>query len=132
MNHSDPIADLLTRVRNASEAKRRFVDVQWSKIKENISKILQEEGYIEKYLVRKEDGKVVMRLVLKYSEGRNAVINGLRRISSPGCRKYVTSENLPLVLSGLGISILTTSQGLMTARNARQKGVGGEVLCHVW
>ncbi len=132
MSVTDPIADLLTRVRNGIGAQHRYVDVGWSKMKEEIAKILKEEGFISSYMVKKEGSIGTLRVVLKYAKGRQPVIQGLKRVSTPGCRKYVQSGEIPRVLGGLGVSILTTSKGVMTCSKARSNGVGGELLCKVW
>lgn len=132
MTVSDPIADLLTRIRNALQAEQRYTDVRWSKQKERICAILKEEGFIQDFRVDKKDAHKSIRILLKYTNGRKAVIQGLKRISKPGLRKYVAKADIPLVLGGIGISILTTAKGVMTGSNARKEGVGGEVLCHVW
>jgi small subunit ribosomal protein S8 len=129
---TDPIADMLTRIRNAAHARHRRVDVPASKMKTAIAKILADEGYVQ--AVRSVEvlpqGKI--RIFLKYDEKEGSVIQGIERISKPGRRVYVSSDNLPRVMGGYGISILSTSQGLMTGLNARQKGIGGEVVCQVW
>lgn len=129
---TDPIADLLTRIRNASGAQHRYVDVIWSKLKESIVKILKEQGFIEHYLIKKEGSKGTMRIFLKYSEGRKPVIQGLKRVSTPGFRRYVNSSRIPKVLGGMGISIVSTSKGVMIGKEAREMNIGGEMLCLVW
>lgn len=132
MSMTDPIADMLTRIRNAAHARHRRVDVPASKMKAAIAQILAAEGYVQ--AVREVEvlpqGKI--RLFLKYSENEGSAIQGIERISKPGRRVYVSRDNLPRVMGGYGISILSTSQGLMTGLNARQKGIGGEVVCQVW
>jgi small subunit ribosomal protein S8 len=132
MSMTDPIADMLTRIRNAAHARHRRVDVPASKMKAAIAKILADEGYVQ--AVRSVEvlpqGKI--RIFLKYDENEGSVIQGIERISKPGRRVYVSRDNLPRVMGGYGISILSTSQGLMTGLNARQKGIGGEVVCQVW
>ncbi len=132
MSMTDPIADMLTRIRNAAKAKHRRVDVPASKVKNAIAKILADEGYVK--AVRQVEvlpqGKI--RIFLKYSEDEGSAIQGIQRISKPGRRVYVTRDTLPRVMGGYGISILSTSQGMMTGLNARQKGIGGEVVCQVW
>jgi small subunit ribosomal protein S8 len=132
MAFSDPIADLLTRIRNGLMAKHRFVDIDWSKMKESLVGILKEEGYVENFLVKKEETIGTIRVFLKYSKSRQPVIQGIKRASTPGCRKYVGSDDIRLVFGGMGISILSTSKGLMTGKKARQGNVGGELLCTVW
>lgn len=132
MSMTDPIADMLTRIRNAAHARHRRVDVPASKVKTAIAKILADEGYVQ--AVRQVEvlpqGKI--RIFLKYSENEGSAIQGIQRISKPGRRVYVSRETLPRVMGGYGIAILSTSQGLMTGVNARQKGIGGEVVCQVW
>jgi small subunit ribosomal protein S8 len=137
MSMSDPIADFLTRVRNSMMAGQQTVSMPSSKLKLAIAKILQEEGFIEKFEEFSVEGKVqnTLRLQLKYvgeRRERKPVISGLKRISSPGRRVYVSKQDIPWVQSGLGISILTTPKGVMTGGRARQLGVGGELLCKVW
>ncbi len=132
MNTSDPIADYLTRIRNAVAAGHDTVDVPASKIKEAMSQILLREGYIRDVKTVGEAPKRVLRITLKYGPDRESVITGLRRISRPGLRQYVNAENLPRVLNGLGIALLTTSSGIVTDGEARKSHVGGEVLCHIW
>jgi len=137
MNVSDPISDMLTRIRNAIMAGHTTTALPSSKVKENIARILQEEGYIGSYEV--VDGKVVgsklLRINLKYvgdRRDRRCVISGLERISRPGRRVYTNKQEIPWVLSGLGIAILSTPKGVMTGQRARQLGVGGEILCKIW
>lgn len=137
MSLSDPIADFLTRVRNAIMAGQRTVSVPSSKLKLEIAKILQEEGFITGFEEIKVDGKpqAALRLELKYvgeRRERKPVISGIKRVSSPGRRVYVGKREIPWVQSGMGISILTTPKGVMTGGRARQLGVGGEVLCEIW
>ncbi len=138
---SDPIADMLTRVRNAMAARHPKVDVPVSKLKTEIARILKEEGYIANFKVapaesRKgaaEDSiKKVIRIYLKYAPDNSPVVTGIERVSRPGCRTYVGKSDIPRVQGGLGISILTTPRGVMTGRTARKEGVGGEILCRVW
>ena len=133
MGMSDPIADMLTRIRNANAAKHDTVDVPSSKMKLAIANILLEEGYIRKLDVVKENGFDVLHITLKYGADRNdRVISGLKRISKPGLRVYAGSEDLPRVLGGLGIAIVSTNQGVITDKKARELQVGGEVLAFVW
>lgn len=129
---TDPIADMLTRIRNANIVYRDVVDVPGSRMKRALAEILKEEGYIREYdLV--EDGKQgMLRLHLKYGSNRERVISGLKRISRPGLRVYAGSDQLPRVLGGLGIAVLSTSRGIMTEKRAREEHIGGEVLCYVW
>lgn len=130
---SDPIADLLTRIRNAQGAEHRYVDVSWSRMKENIAEILKSQGFIENYLV-KQDNKQrgTMRIFLKYASGRRPVIQGLRRVSKPGLRRYVTREDIPQFYGNTGVSIISTSQGVLSGDEAAKRNIGGELLCLVW
>src|SRR5437764_1065916 len=129
---SDPIADMLTRVRNAITARHPKVDVPASKLKIEIARILKEEGYILNYKVAEEGVKKVIKIYLKYSSEQAPVITAIERVSRPGCRSYVGSGDIPRVQGGLGINILTTPKGVMTGRHARKEGVGGELLCRIW
>lgn len=129
---NDPISDLLTRVRNSVNAKHRFVDVMNSRMNRYIVAILKEQGFIENFMIKEDAPRSVIRVLLKYVEGRNSVIHGLTRISKPGLRKYVNHDGIPLVCGGLGISILSTSKGVMVGHEARKNKVGGELLCYVW
>ena len=132
MSMTDPIADMLTRIRNAAHARHRRVDVPASKMKAAIAKILETEGYVQavRSVEVKPQGKI--RIFLKYDDNEGSVIQGIERVSKPGRRVYVSRDNLPRVMGGYGIAILSTSQGLMTGLHARQKGIGGEVVCQVW
>ena len=133
MTMSDPIADMLTRIRNANKAKHATVDVPASRMKIAIADILVKEGYIEKYEMIEEGASRTMRLTLKYGNDRNEkVIGGLKRISKPGLRVYASAEELPSVLGGLGVAIISTNQGVLTDKEARKLHVGGEVLAFVW
>jgi small subunit ribosomal protein S8 len=129
---ADPIADMLTRVRNALIARHAKVDVPASKLKNEIARILREEGYILNYKLTEEGSKRFIRLYLKYMPSNLPVISRLERVSRPGCRVYVGSKDIPRILGGLGINILTTPKGVMTGSSARKEGVGGEILCQVW
>lgn len=129
---NDPIADLLTRMRNASQAKHRYIDVQHSRMKEAIVKILKETGFVAQYLIKEEKKKVTMRVFLKYAAERAPVIHGLRRVSKCSLRQYVSHQEIPRVFGGMGISILSTSQGVIDGEKARELKVGGEILCLVW
>ena len=130
---TDPIADFLTRIRNAAAAKHQRVDVPISKLKTEIARILKEEGYISTFkTVEENKGHKLLRVFLKYTPDRRSVISGIKRISRPGQRRYVGSQEIKPVVGGLGISILTTPQGLMSGRAARKNKVGGELLCEVW
>ena len=132
MTTSDPIADMLTRVRNALSARHPKVDVPASRLKADIAKILKDEGYIANFKLTEEGTQKSIRIYLKYTPGNVPVISRIERVSRPGCRVYVGSKRVPRVLGGLGINILTTPRGVMTGASARKEGVGGEVLCHVY
>jgi small subunit ribosomal protein S8 len=132
MTMTDPIADMLARIRNAAIAAHEDVLVPASKIKENIAKILVEEGYVDRYEVVEDNGHPNIRISLRYSGERDPAISGLRRISKPGRRVYKGATDLPRVLGGLGVAIISTSQGVMTDKEARRARVGGEVLAYVW
>ena len=132
MNTSDPIADMLTRVRNALTARHQKVDVPASKLKMEIARILKEEGYIINFKLVEEGVARSIRIYLKYTPSNEPAIATIQRVSRPGCRVYVGSAEIPRVLGGLGVNILTTPRGVMTGRNARKEGVGGELLCRVW
>lgn len=132
MQATDVIADMLTRIRNASSAKHETVDIPASNLKRSIANILLEEGYIRE-IEEIEDGKQgIIRIKLKYASTKQSVITGIRRISKPGLRVYVPKDEIPKVLGGLGIAIISTSKGVMTDKKARSEGVGGEVLAYVW
>jgi small subunit ribosomal protein S8 len=129
---SDPIADMLTRIRNALSARHTKVDVPASKVKMDIARILKEEGYITNFKLAEEGVRRTIKIYLKYAPDDNPVISRIERVSRPGCRVYVGRKEIPRVLGGFGINILTTARGVMTGRKAHQEGVGGEVLCRVW
>ena len=130
---TDPIADMLTRIRNASNAKHKTVDIPSSNMKLAIAKILLEEGYIKSFEEIKEtNNQGVIRITIKYTEKGKTVIDGLKRISKPGLRVYASKDELPKVLNGLGIALISTSKGIMTDKQAREAGLGGEVLAYVW
>ena len=130
---TDPVADLLTRIRNAHMAKHDKLDVPSSKLKQAIVRILKEEGYIKNYKVVDSKGRhPIIRVYLKYEPSGKPMINGLQRVSKPGRRIYCGKDEVPRVLNGLGISILTTNKGIMATRKAQKMGVGGEVLCNIW
>ena len=131
MSLTDPVADFLARIRNAIRARHQKLDVPASKLKAEIARILKEEGYISNYKNQEEEGKLVLRVYLKYG-GQEAAIRDLARISRPGCRVYISHDEIKRVQGGLGISIMTTPKGVMTGRQARREGVGGELLCEVW
>jgi small subunit ribosomal protein S8 len=133
MSMTDPVADLLTRLRNAAKEKSEKVEIPASRLKANIVRVLKEEGYIKNFrLQREEGGKPVIKVFLKYSDDGLSVIQGIRRISRPGLRRYSGYEGFPRPLGGAGISIVSTSQGVMTGQRARGNKVGGEILCEVW
>lgn len=129
---TDPVADFLTRVRNAIGARQQKVDVPASRLKLDIARILKEEGYVSNFKATEENGQKLLRVYLKYGNNNEAAISNLNRVSKPGCRVYVGRTEIPRVLGGLGINILTTPKGVMTGRQARKEGVGGEILCEVW
>ena len=129
---TDPIADMLTRIRNASQANFKTVDIPASNMKRDIAEILFNEGYIKAYEEIKNDNQGIIRVSLKYTEKGKKVISGLKRISKPGLRIYASKEELPKVLNGLGIALISTSKGVMTDKKARQNCVGGEVLAYIW
>ena len=132
MQITDPIADMLTRIRNAGSARHETVDIPNSKMKKAIAEILLEEGYIKSFQLIDDGTQGVIRVTLKYNAGKEKVISGLRRVSKPGLRVYVGADELPRVLRGLGIAIISTSKGVMTDKKARELHVGGEVLAFVW
>ncbi len=132
MQITDPIADMLTRIRNANSSKHESVSVPCSKLRIEIAKILDQEGYIAGYEVIEDEIQGIIKINLKYGPGKQKVITGLKRVSKPGLRVYASKENLPKVLKGLGIAIISTSKGIMTDKEARKANVGGEVLAFVW
>ena len=132
MHITDPIADMLTRIRNANSAKHETVDIPASNMKKAIAQILVDEGYIAGYKVIEDDKQGTIRVTLKYGEGKSQVITGLRRVSKPGLRIYSNVEDMPKVMKGLGIAIVSTSKGIMTDKKARENNVGGEILAFVW
>ena len=132
MTMTDPIADMLTRIRNANVVKHETVDVPASNIKKELSRILLEEGFIRGYDVIEDGKQGIIRIQLKYGQMSERVITGLKRISKPGMRVYAAKDEVPKVLNGLGISIISTSKGILTDKQARKEGVGGEVICYVW
>ncbi len=129
---TDPIADMLTRIRNAVRAKHARVDLPSSKLKIEIARILKEEGYLTNYKVVEEKGKKTLRVFLRYTPDRHGVITDLKRVSRPGSRRYVGKTDIRAVVGGMGIAIVSTPRGLMTGHSARKEGVGGELLCEVW
>jgi small subunit ribosomal protein S8 len=132
MNLTDPVADFLTRIRNSIRARHQKLDVPASKLKAEIARILKDEGYIANYKATEESGQKIIRVYLKYGTNNEAAIRDLQRVSRPGCRVYVGRDEIRRVQGGLGISIMTTPKGVMTGRQARREGVGGEILCEVW
>ena len=132
MNTTDPIADMLTRIRNANSSKHATVDVPSANIKKAIAQILADEGYIKSFEEIKDEKQGIIRITLKYDEKGKKVISGLKRISKPGLRIYVNKDELPEVLNGLGIALISTSKGIKTDREARKEGLGGEVLAYIW
>ena len=132
MGVTDPVADMLTRIRNGSKASKKWVDVPASKIKNDIARILTDEHFIQKYELKEDEKQGFLRIYLKYTKSEDPIIKGIRRLSKPGLRKYSQADKLPRILNGLGIAIISTSSGVMTDRDARKKGVGGEVICSVW
>ena len=132
MQMSDVIADMLTRIRNASDAKHATVDIPASNMKKSIADILVAEGYVKSYQVIEDGKQGVIRITLKYGQGKSKIIKGLRRVSKPGLRIYSNCEDMPKVMNGLGIAIVSTSKGIMTDKQARANNVGGEVLAFVW
>jgi small subunit ribosomal protein S8 len=132
MNTSDPIADMLTRIRNASLARHRELTLPSSRMKREIARILVEEGFVDSFITQQDGVQEMLTVQLKYVEGRTPVVSGLKRISKPGLRVYARKTEIPRVLGGLGLAILSTSQGIMTGSQARKLSLGGEVLCYVW
>jgi len=128
---TDPVADFLTRIRNAISAKKRFVDIPSSNLKVGLSEILKKSKFIVDYNIMEDNKQNVLRVFLKYVDGEPS-ISGLKRISTPGLRNYVDFENIPRVLNGLGIAIISTSKGLLTDKEAKKAAIGGEVICHIW
>ena len=132
MNTTDPIADMLTRIRNANSSKHKTVDIPASNMKKAIAKILLDEGYIKTVEEISNENQGIIRITLKYDEKGNRVIDGIKRISKPGLRVYASKDELPQVLNGLGIALISTSKGIKTDKEARKEGLGGEVLAYVW
>ena len=132
MQITDPIADMLTRIRNANSARHLSVDIPASNLKKSIAEILLEEGYIKNYQIIDDGKQGIIRVSLKYAENKQRVISGIKRISKPGLRIYASKDELPRVLKGLGIAIISTSKGIMTDKKARKENVGGEVLAYIW
>jgi len=131
MSMTDPIADFLTRIRNAAKAKHKRVDIPVSGLKKEIARILKDEKYIQDFTIIEDPKQNAIRIALKYRDGQS-VIKGLERVSRPGLRQYSHKDNLPRVINGLGVAVISTSKGVMTDKQARQAGVGGEVICYIW
>jgi small subunit ribosomal protein S8 len=129
---TDPIADMLTRIRNGSNAKHDSVDIPASNVKKELAKILLDEGFVKSYDIIEDGKQGIIRVDLKYGNENQKVISGIKRISKPGLRVYVKSDEVPRVLGGLGIAVISTSKGIVTDKIARKEGVGGEVVCYVW
>jgi small subunit ribosomal protein S8 len=129
---TDPIADLLTRIRNANRARKDTTDVPWSKLKEAIARVLADEGFLREVSVNDESGRKILRVSLKYDEFRRPVMSGIRRVSRPSLRIYVGGREIPVIRKGLGISVLSTPKGVIADRVARKENVGGELICSVW
>ncbi len=132
MSMTDSIADLLTRIRNANRATHEKVDVPFSRIKQEIVRLIKDEGFIKNYRFIEDRRQGMIRVFMKYGPNRERVIKDVKRISKPGCRVYTPADKIPRVLGGLGVAILSTSRGIMTDRQARRNRVGGEVICHIW
>jgi len=132
MSMTDPVADLLTRIRNATLEKHEKLEVPASRLKANVIRVLKEEGYIKNFRLVREEGRPMIKVFLKYADDGSSVIQGIRRVSRPGLRKYSSYQELPRPLSGAGISIVSTSKGVISGQKARLEKVGGEVLCEVW
>jgi len=132
MGMTDPVADMLTRIRNSSSARKKWVDMPASRLKKELARILVEEHFIDRFTYTEDSKQGVLRIYLRYDKNEQPILQGITRISKPGLRKYSRAKELPRVLNGLGVAIVSTSSGVMTDRDARQKGVGGEVICYVW
>ena len=132
MSMSDPLADMLTRIRNATRAHFTSVEMPLSQLKVNVAKALKREGYISEYYILEKEPQGALKIDLKYGPNNEQVITGLKKVSKPGHRQYKTSDHIPKVMSGLGVAILTTSKGVITDKEARQLNIGGELLCEVW
>jgi small subunit ribosomal protein S8 len=132
MSMTDPIADLLTRIRNGARARHEQVSMPWSGIKEQLARVLSQEGYVRNVSVSGEVAKRTLTVALRYTDGGESVITGLQRVSRPGLRRYTSSTDVPKVRDGLGVSIVSTPEGLLADREARRRNVGGEILCEVW
>jgi len=132
MSMTDPIADFLTRIRNAQSAEKNWVDIPASNLKKRIAFVLKEEKFIRDIILIEDNRQDIMRIFLNYDYGKQPVIHGIQRYSKPGCRRYVAADNIPRVLNGMGIAILSTSKGVVSGKKAKLLNVGGEVLCQVW
>ena len=132
MSMTDPIADILTRIRNANMVYQEKVDIPASKLKQEMARVLKEEGFIKNYKYIEDRKQGIIRIYLKYGPNRERVIQGLRRVSKPGLRTYAGKKKIPRVLGGLGIAIVSTSKGVMTGKQCRRARIGGEILCHIW
>ncbi|HAR43849.1 MAG TPA: 30S ribosomal protein S8 [Bdellovibrionales bacterium] len=132
MSMTDPVADLLTRIRNAAKEKHEKLEIPASRLKANIVRVLKEEGYIKNFRLMREEGRPVIKVYLKYTDEGNSVIQGVRRVSRPGLRRYSGYEEMPRPLGGAGIAIVSTSKGVITGHRARTQKLGGEILCEVW
>ena len=132
MSLSDPIANLLTNIRNAAHARKETVDIPASKLGQKILEIFKSDGYLEDFRLIKDNKQGILKVYLKYTKDRKSAIVGLKRISKPGLRVYAKNDNLPRVISGLGTAVVSTSKGIMTDREARKSNIGGEVLCYIW
>ena len=132
MSMTDPIADFLTRIRNAQNAEKNWVDIPASNLKKRIAFVLKEEKFIRDIILIQDNKQDMLRIFLNYDHEKKPVIHGIQRFSKPGCRRYVSADNMPRVLNGMGVAILSTSQGVVSDKKAKLLNVGGEVLCHVW
>ena len=132
MNLTDPVADMLTRIRNAARIRRKEVNIPCSKVKVEIAKILKEEGFIRNFKVIDDGKQGVLNVSLKYTDNAQVMITGVERVSRPGCRIFCTRDSIPKVLDGLGVAIVSTSQGMITGKKCEELGVGGEVVCYIW
>jgi len=132
MNLTDPVADMLTRIRNAARIRRKEVNIPCSKVKVEIAKILKEEGFIRNFKVIDDGKQGVLNVSLKYTDNAQVMITGVERVSRPGCRIFCTKDSIPKVLDGLGVAIVSTSRGMITGKKCEELGVGGEVVCYIW
>ncbi|MCE5250596.1 30S ribosomal protein S8 [bacterium] len=132
MGMTDPVADMLTRIRNGSHARKKWIDLPASKLKKDLARILAEEHFIDRYTYTEDNKQGILRIYLRYGKNEKPTIRGITRVSKPGLRRYSRASELPRVLNGLGVAIVSTSSGVMTDRDARKKGVGGEVICFIW